>query len=157
MTNRNIAHIAIMFVLWVAALGVVSSATQSQSHLPVVFGAPLAAVTVCDGKAPIHNRDTGDLDAILTLDGRFILAYQDRASGSLVHVVEHIGAGVVEVTGPPVLGLADAVPQFSPSGPKQGSVALVAMAGGKNRLYYTQREEDETPNEGPYGIWCVEF
>ena len=157
MTNRGIANAAVLLVLWIVALGAVSSASQSRSLLPVVYGSPLAVSTLCDGKAPIHDRDTGDLDAVLTTDGRFILAYQDRAGGSLVHVAEHIGAGIEEVPGPVALALASAVsvPQFSPSGPKQGSVALVTMAGGKNRLYYTQRKPgDET---GPYGIWCIQW
>jgi len=95
------------------------------------------------------------LAAGLTSDGRYLVAYQDRAHGSRAHVAQHVGDHLVEVAAPPVL-LAAVSPQFSPDGAKQGALALVPGApGGKSRLYYTQRKADDPT--GPYGLWCLEF
>ena len=83
-------------------------------------------------------------------DGVYYVAYQDRQQGGRGHVARHEGAALVEVQAAP--GLA-----FSPpDSVKVGSVALV-LDGPHKRLYYTSRAIDETPNEGPYAIWCLEF
>ena len=145
---------AIVLLCLALLIGSAYAQPAARQHLPVVRTAP--AASICDGAAPIHAGDTGDLDAIRDADGRYIVAYQDRAHGSVVHVAEHVGAALDELPAP---ALARAVPQFSPDGPKQGSVALVAgPPGGRSRVYYTQRTpEDAARNEGPYGIWCEEF
>lgn len=155
-TNRGVLPILfVAWVLWMVFLVTVSAHINS-IHIPIATGAPMAVVTVCNGSSPILDQDTGDLDAMLSYDGKFIIAYQDRAHGSIVHVAQHVGSGLQELASPVVVGvLSSSVPQFSPSGPKQGSVALVPVSGGKNRLYYTQRKLDDTT--GPYGIWCLEF
>ncbi len=118
----------------------------------VAHGAPVASQ--CSPVVPLLDQDTGSLDAALTSDGRYILAYQDREHGSRAHIVQHVGAGLVEVTEP--LGGVFVEPSFSPPGVKQGSLALVAGAPGqRNRLYFTQRKEGDTT--GPYALWCMEF
>lgn len=132
----------------------VAAGPGSRLLFPVVAnGAPVA--TTCDGSAPLLDQDTGSLSAIRDADGRYIVAYQDRAHGSLAHVARHVGDHLEELAAPPLL-LA-AMPSFSPTGAKQGSLALVPSAtpGGKSRLYYTQRKAGDT--EGPYGVWCMEF
>lgn len=126
------------------------------AHLPVVRNGAQPA-TICDGSAPILDQDTGSLSAMRDADGRYIIAYQDRAHGSRAHVAQHVGGALVEVAAPTLAGIA---PAFSPSGEKQGSLALVPSAGmgQRSRLYYTQRKpEDELQNSGPYGVWCMEF
>lgn len=157
LTSRNIMSIVGLWILWMAFLSIVSAATNNV-HMPIVNGVPLAVATVCDSSKPLLDQDTGALDAVLSQDGKFIIAYQDRAHGSLVHVVQHVGSGFQELPDPVMLDAVSAIdisPQFSPPGPKQGSVALVSMAGGKNRLYYTQRKIGDST--GPYGIWCIDF
>lgn len=133
---------------------VARAASPSSAYLPAVQSAPVA--TTCDGKAPLLDQDTGDLDVVLDTFGRFLVAYQDRAHGSRIKVDQHIGAGLTPLPALVALSIV-AAPSFSPDGPKQGSVALVALPGGRTRMYYTQRKLDDTPNEGPYGIWCLEF
>lgn len=136
------------------SLGLALAAQPHTLIVPlIVQGQPVA--TVCDGSAPILDQDTGSLAATRDADGRFIVAYQDRAHGSLAHVAQHVGATLEEVAAPAVL--AAALPSFSPDGAKQGSLALVPsnMLGGKSRLYYTQRKAGDST--GPYGIWCMEF
>lgn len=125
-------------------------------HLPIVRSAPVA--TVCDGRRPLLDQDTGALSAGLTSDGRYIIAYQDRSHGSQAHVVQHVGDHFVEVALLPGAARFVPMPSFSPDGAKQGALALVmGLPGQRNRLYYTQRVADEDPNVGPYGIWCMEF
>lgn len=110
--------------------------------------------TTCDGSAPLLDQDTGSLSATRDADGRYIVAYQDRAHGSRAIVAQHVGDHLEDLAAPPALAAA---PLFSPSGAKQGSLALVPSAtpGGKSRLYYTQRKLGDT--DGPYGVWCMEF
>lgn len=123
------------------------------AYFPLVRNGQLPA-TVCDGSAPILDQDTGSLSAMRDADGRYIVAYQDRAHGSRAHVAEHVGAALVEVAAPTVAAI---VPAFSPDGVKQGSLALVPSAGmgQRSRLYYTQRKPND--DTGPYGVWCMEF
>ena len=134
-------------------LGPALAATPARVSLPIAAYAS-QPVSVCDGSAPILDQDTGSLSAIRDADGRYIVAYQDRAHGSVAHVAQHIGSHLEELAAPaPAL----AAPAFSPDGVKQGSLALVPSAtpGGTSRHYYTQRKAgDETE---PYGIWCMEF
>lgn len=136
-----------------ATLGIAAAVAPVSLLFPFVAnGAPVA--TICDGSAPLLDQDTGSLSAIRDADGRYIIAYQDRAHGSRAVVAQHIGDHLADLAAPALLSIA---PTFSPSGVKQGSLALVPSAtpGGRNRLYYTQRKlGDET---GPYGIWCMEF
>lgn len=122
--------------------------------LPFAAYAASGPQTMCDGSAPLLDQDTGSLSAMRDADGRYIIAYQDRAHGSLAHVAQHVGDHLEELPAP-ISNLA--APAFSPTGVKQGSLALVpsSVPSGKSRLYYTQRMfGDET---GPYGIWCMEF
>ena len=145
-------RLSVPLLLLAFLLGSASAATTARLLLPIVAnGAPQA--TICDGKAPLLDQDTGNLSAMRDADGRYIVAYQDRAHGSLAHVAQHVGDHLIEVAAPP----AAIVPAFSPDGVKQGSLALVPSSapGTKSRLYYTQRKEGDTT--GPYGIWCVEF
>lgn len=127
--------------------------------IPIVFGQQFAVSTVCDASAPLLDQDTGGLSAILDTAGRFVIAYQDRAHNSQIHIVQHVGSGVVELPGVdsskfgPLFSQPS--PQFTLPGPKQGPPFLVPLGGGKSRVYYTQRKiGDDT---GPYGIWCYEF
>ncbi len=127
------------------------------AYLPTVRSAPPA--TVCDGKAPILDQDTGSLSAGLDPAGNYIIAYQDRAHGGRGVVAQHIGAHLVGLPAPAlaVVDLVTGSPQFSPpDSAKVGSVALV-LNGPKPRLYYTSRALDADPNIGPYALWCMEF
>lgn len=149
--NRRL-YAALAIILSVTFGSLIGRAAPPEVHLPLVANGPS---TVCDGSAPLLDQDTGNLSAMRDADGRYIVAYQDRAHGSLAHIAQHVGDHLEEVTAP--APLAPVAPAFSPSGVKQGSLALVPSAapGGKSRLYYTQRKAgDET---GPYGIWCLEF
>ena len=150
---RLLAVLALLCTLTGAAIG----ATLHSSYLPVVQSAPVA--TRCDASAPLLDQDTGLISAGQTSDGRYIVAYQDRAHGSRAHVAQHVGDHLVEVADVPASTVfGDPGPQFSPPGPKQGALALVmGLPGQRNRLYYTQRKEDDTPSEGAYGVWCLEF
>ena len=134
-----------------------AASALNRQLMPFVAAAPVA--TQCDGHKPLLDQDTGLISAGLASDGRYIVAYQDRAHGSRAHVAQHVGDHLVEVADVPagtVFGSAG--PQFSPDGPKQGALALVMGAvGQRNRLYYTQRTIDADPNDGPYGLWCMEF
>lgn len=141
------------FIAFVAGQ-VVFAATLSV-QLPIVGVEAQMTATVCDASAPLLDQDTGSLSAIRDADGRYIIAYQDRAHGGRAHVVEHVGAHLEELDKPPPLAHSD--PSFSPPGIKQGSLALVPSAApnGKSRLYFTQRKAGDVT--GPYGIWCLEF
>lgn len=124
-------------------------------RLPIIVRAVEASV--CNPSAPILDQDTGTLSAMLTPEGRYIVAYQDRAHGSLAHIAQHVGDHLVELDAPP-LAVAEppnVEPSFSPDGPKQGSLALVPGAPGQSRLYYTQRAIGDTT--GPYALWCLGF
>lgn len=155
---QEIVIFVLLSVMFWMVLTDVSASDQSSKFLPVVQGTPFAVPTTCDASAPILDQDTGALSAEMDIAGRFIIAYQDRAHGSLIHVAQHVGAGLVDLPGPTqavsaVVGSGS--PSFSPPGPKQGPMSLVSMGNGKSRMYYTQRKSgDET---GPYGIWCLEF
>ena len=148
--KRLIIPLLLVALGWNLAL----AAAAYSVHLPVVAnGAPVA--TTCSSQGTLLlDQDTGAISATLDGNGRFLVAYQDRAHGSLIHVAQHQGDHLVELAAPPVQ-LADAQPQFSPDGPKQGPMSLVSMPNGKNRLYFTQRKLGDTT--GPYGIWCLEF
>src|SRR5262245_60276979 len=77
-----------LIVLFVAQLGVSWATNTSRTFLPTVTN---GAATVCDGSAPLLDQDTGDLSAMRDADGRYIVAYQDRAHGDLAHIAEHVG------------------------------------------------------------------
>jgi hypothetical protein len=154
---RYAVAIPLIVVAFLLGSATAQPAPLSAQFVPVIRNGQVVA-TVCDGTAPILAQDTGSLSAIRDADGRYLIAYQDRAHGSVAHVAQHVGASLDEVTAPALR--AALMPQFSPSGIKQGSLALVSsqIPGGKSRLYYTQRTpEDEARNAGPYGIWCMEF
>lgn len=149
--------IVLMLVPWIVFGGTLAQSAPAPQHIPAIRNGQVVA-TVCDGSAPILEQDTGALSAVRDADGRYIVAAQLRSDGSRAHVMQHVGAGLEELPGSPML-LA-VVPAFSPPGAKQGSLALVPshVPGGKSRLYYTQRTpEDAAANEGPYSIWCLEF
>lgn len=147
MKRRRQATILIAAILLSLIAGQLSAAVPGLRFLPAVYGQPV--VSVCDGSAPILDRDVGSLDAGYK-DGQYFVAYQDRQQGGRGHVARHEGAGLVEVERAP--GIA-----FSPpDSVKVGSVALV-LEGPERRLYYTSRAIDLDPNVGPYAIWCVEF
>lgn len=157
--KRALQHLIIATLICASAfagalIAQTQAVTTARAHLPTIRNGVVVA-TICDGSAPILDQDTGSLSAIRDADGRYIVAYQDRAHGSLAHVAQHVGAGLEEVTAPPIV-LA-AMPAFSPDGVKQGSLALVPsnVPGGMSRLYYTQRKPND--DTGPYGIWCLEF
>lgn len=155
MKSVRVPLIAIVALAYASvALGVVLAASSPRLFLPTVVNGAVPA-SICDGAAPILDQDTGSLSAMRDATGRYIVAYQDRAHGSLVHVAQHVGGGLEELAAPPAL--LDAAPTFSPIGPKQGSIALVAGAtpNDKSRLYYTQRKIGDST--GPYGVWCMEF
>lgn len=115
--------------------------------------------SVCDGKAPIFDHDVGALDAMRDADGKYIVTLQDRSHSGRAIVAEHVGDHLVDLEEPASTDALAGSPAFSPPGPKQGALALVpnATPGEKRRWYYTERERDDTPNEGPYKLWCMEF
>lgn len=153
MLNCCFCTLAIAAIVVIGAARVLGAPASRLLFPRVANGAP--APTICDGSAPILDQDTGSLSAIRDAEGRYIVAYQDRAHGGLAHVAQHVGATLAELSAPPIV-LAVA-PAFSPDGVKQGSLALVpgATPNDKSRLYYTQRKADDAT--GPYGIWCMEF
>lgn len=164
------------------------AAASNSSYLPIVAAPedhPYLYPSVCDGKKPIWNEDTGALAAGLTANGQWKVAFQDRQRNSRIFVTTHVSDTLTEF---PIQGLAEAqglrpeeltlsgpplspvdsssqptptailVPQFSPTPIKGGAVAIVIDEHGHDRLYFTQRDpNDDTPNEGPYAIWCVTF
>ena len=137
------------------AFGIAAAAVQQPRLLfPIIAnGEPVA--TVCSPSGTLLlDQDTGSLSAMRDAEGRYIVAYQDRAHGSVAHVAQHVGDHLEDLAAPVLLA---ALPAFSPTGVKQGSLALVpsAMPGGKSRLYYTQRKAGD--DTGPYGVWCMEF
>lgn len=138
----------ILLALFVALLLVrVSAAIPGRTLLPTVYGQPVASV--CDGTAPLLDRDTGSLAALYQA-GHWYIAYQDRAQGGRGHLAEHIGGTLVEVAQP-----VASAPAFSPpDSVKVGSVAL-ASDGTHGHWYYTMRKPGDTT--GPYAIWCVAF
>lgn len=147
--NRPISIRLVALLLALATLvGSALGAGLHSSYLPIVLGQPSAAI--CDASAPLLDQDTGLLSAGYR-DGAYIIAYQDRAHGSLAHVVRHVGNHLEDE---PVQPARQVAPMFSPPGPKQGSLALV-LNGPRPRLYYTQRKLGDTT--GPYGIWCIEW
>ena len=142
-----------LLVLFLVQFALAHADPATRQLLPFAAYASQGATT-CDGSAPILDQDTGSLSAMRDADGRYIIAYQDRAHGSRAVVAQHVGDHLEDLAAP--VSLADA-PLLSPSGVKQGSLALVPSStpGGKSRLYYTQRKlGDDT---GPYGVWCMEF
>ena len=141
--NRSRLRIPLLLIAlgWNLAL----AASAYQAHLPIVYGQPVASI--CSSVVPLLDQDTGSLSVDLT-DGRYTIAYQDRAHGGRAHVVAHVGDHLVEIAAPPPSLTA---PAFSPPGVKQGSLALA----GAHRLYYTQRKIGDTT--GPYALWCVDF
>ena len=155
MTTR-IRFIALLCILLSLATGAAFGAGAFTLNLPVVLSAALPSQ--CSDIQPLLDQDTGLLSAGLNRNGEYILAYQDRAHGSQAHIVRHEGDHLVEVASPLPGAVFGVAPAFSPPGPKQGALALVMGGPGqRNRLYYTQRKPDDTPTEGPYGIWCLEF
>ncbi len=156
--KRFMLAIALALLLLLALPSQAAQPAPVRANLPIVATAPFvpAEQSTCDGSAPLLNRDTGDLDAVLTHDGHYLVAYQDRQAGGKLRVAAHIGAALTE-SAPWLPALAEIAPAFSPTPIKGGSVALVA-GPTRTRLYFTQRDpHDGSPNEGPYGIWCREF
>ena len=151
MKHKILAALLLVALGWNIAL-----AASHMAYLPVVRSAPVTSQ--CSDIQPLLDQDTGLISAGLDSVGNYILAYQDRAHGSLAHIVRHEGDHLVEVAPPPPGTVFGVAPAFSPPGPKQGALALVmGGVGQRNRLYYTQRVPDDDPNSGPYGIWCMEF
>ncbi len=155
--TRWIVPLLLIALGWNAALAL--AALDRSTFLPIVFGQTVPATTCARTGTLIYNQDVGSLAVVRTSDGRYLIAAQNRQDGSRIHVLMHVGAGVQEVAAPAVTSVLTGTvsPQFSPPGPKQGSVAIVDDPFGGERIYYTQREEDETPNEGPYAVWCQSF
>lgn len=154
-TSRILLAVVIVLILRSA---ITTLAGSHSVHIPIMYGVPYAVSTVCDSSAPIHDRDTGDLSAILTTDGRFLVSYQDRTDNLRIHVTQHVSNTLVELSPPVILSdisNADIDPQFTLPGPKQGPGVMIALSGGRNRIYYTQRRLGDTT--GPYGIWCSDF
>lgn len=151
--NHRFTPAAMLLCLLLVALGWnagLYAASTYTVHVPAVYGAPVAST--CDGSAPILDQDSGSLAAVYQA-GHWYVAYQDRAHGGRGHLAEHVGGALVEVVKP--VGVA---PSFSPpDSVKVGSVALATDGMGHGRWYYTSRVIDDTPNEGPYAVWCVEF
>jgi hypothetical protein len=154
MTRRNAILVALLLFLMGLRIGLAQDAPRL--HLPHIANGQIVS-SVCNNSTPLLNRDTGALSAIRDADGRYIIAYQDRQSGSRAFVAQHVGDHLEDIAAPQ-LALAN-LPDFSPPGVKHGALALVPsnVPGGKSRLYYTARVVDDTPNEGPYVIWCMEF
>ena len=151
-------RITIAAALFAFLLGAASAQTPPMRDvfLPLVTN---GQASVCDGKAPIFDHDVGALSAMRDAEGRYIIALQDRSKGSRAIVAEHVGDHLVDLEAPAPAAAPTDSPAFSPPGPKQGALALVpnATPGEKRRWYYTERERDDTPNEGPYKLWCMEF
>lgn len=147
--------IAFVLVLLFAALRIELSARAAPDNrilLPAVFQPPPASV--CDG-SPLLDTDVGAISAMRDADGNYDVALQVRSDGSRAHVMRHVGGHLEELALQVSLAIS---PAFSPPGPKQGALALVPNEpGGKSRLYYTERDQDDDPNEGPYKPRCLEF
>ena len=139
--------VLVLAILSIGLGSVLSAAPTNRSLLPTVYGQPVASV--CDGTAPLLDRDTGSLAALYQA-GHWYIAYQDRAQGGRGHLAEHLGGTLVEVAQP-----VASAPAFSPpDSVKVGSVAL-ASDGTHGHWYYTMRKPGDTT--GPYAIWCVAF
>lgn len=120
-------------------------------RLPLVANGP---ASICDG-SPLLDTDVGAISAIRDADGNYDVAIQDRSHGSRAHIMRHVG-GHLEELAEPQQAAPSTAPAFSPPGPKQGALALVAgLPGEKSRLYYTERDQDDT--SGPYKPRCLEF
>lgn len=170
---RRTLEIFLLCLLFVAGAGAARETAAPAMQTPadpaillplVANGSAVAPVpaSVCDGAAPIYDRDVGSLSVIRDAEGRYIVALQDRWDGSQAHVLEHVGSHLEELPDPALaqaLHAARGPPTFSPPGPKQGALVLVtnAVPGERRRLYFTQRVQDADPNEGPYVVWCMEF
>ncbi len=147
-------------VLLIAGSSVVLAAGSSV-YLPIVFGHPYVVNTICDPNKPLLDTDVGSIDAMLTPDGDWVVAIQDRSHGSRIRVMHHVGDHLEDLPGVAITAaMTDTfglTPAFSPPGPKQGDMALVVdpHGAGHSRMYFTQRALDADPDVGPYAPHCM--